>query len=212
MLKDHWFWPSIGVTWLKCGRSSVTKYLGWQILFLISSKINSLYQRLQVDLAEYITHDWNLRKIQSYYAKACFDSGDPGDRAIFMQLSLLQDNLLNGKVFCRQSAKVKSLWCLGRYSAINRPFQKMSLKWENKLENKWVQSSNAALSTVVYLFVILTLSNFSSAQFSLTLKSFPSPWFCWQTLVCFYLERLICVLSSHKWCYYSPKKYHCWAF
>lgn len=66
--------------------------------------------------------------------------GTQGIELFDMQLSLLHGSLLNQKVFCRQSAKLNSLWCLGRNSATTKPSQKMSLKWENKLENKWVQS------------------------------------------------------------------------
>lgn len=40
----------------------MTKYLDWQVLFLVLSKNDSPYQRLQVCLAEHITHDWRKYK------------------------------------------------------------------------------------------------------------------------------------------------------
>lgn len=84
-------------------------------------------------------HDaWlKLREIQRYYANICFDNGVPRDTTIFgIQLSLLQDWLLNGEVFCLQSAKPKSLCRWGHNLATTEPSQKMSLKWDTRWQKR----------------------------------------------------------------------------
>lgn len=154
MLKYHWSWHSTGLAWLNCPMSSAIKYkyLGWHGLFSVSPKINYLHRRLQVGLTEHMTHDWNLRETQRYYANTCFDNGVPRDRTIFgMQLSLLQDSLLNGEVFCLQSAKWKSLCYWGRNLATTKPSQKMSLKWDNKWENRENKVSMLPVRSCVFV-------------------------------------------------------------
>lgn len=129
MLKYHRSWHSLGLAWsniFMVGRfnfstiknqfspSKAAGQLKWVQDTWLKSEGNTML------LCKYLFWQW----------------GPKGQNYFGVQLSLLQDNLLNAKVFCLQSAKLKSLWCLGLKSATTKPSQKMSLKWDNKWENR----------------------------------------------------------------------------